>query len=118
MCRFRLLCTILIPTLFGCSNNSTSDLIGEAPDVVRYSVDVQPIVAENCTACHNNSPINGAPIPLTSYDHVRTAILERGLLDRISKPQGAPGMMPNGGTRLPQPVIDILFQWEADGFPQ
>ena len=115
---FKALPLVLSIIFFGCSNNSTADLIGETPDVVRYSAHVQPVISANCTVCHNNPPLYGAPISLTSYEHVRTAILEHGLLDRISRPQGAPGMMPNGGTRLPQATIDLLVQWEADGFQQ
>ena len=53
---------------------------------------------------------------LTTYDDVKNAILTRGLIDRISRTQGSGGMMPNGGTRLPQATIDKIIRWQTDGF--
>jgi hypothetical protein len=50
-------------------------------------------------------------MPLTTYAEVKDAILNRGLLNRISLAQGTPGMMPNGGQRLPQATIDKIFEW-------
>ena len=37
------------------------------------------------------------------------------LLERISREQGASGMMPNLGTRLPQSTIDLIIDWNTDG---
>lgn len=100
-----------------CSTNSTSDLIDDSPlSVVRYSENVAPVIANNCLSCHSNPPVNGAPISLTSYELVRDAVLQNGLLERISRDNGESGLMPNGGPRLPQHTIDILTQWESDGF--
>jgi hypothetical protein len=52
---------------------------------------------------------------LTTYQNVKDAVQNRGLLDRISRAQGASGMMPSGGTRLPQAVIDQVFAWSSQG---
>jgi hypothetical protein len=103
-------------TVASCSNDSTSDLTIPPPIVVKYSTDVRPIIQGNCIPCHTDPPVNGAPMRLTLYDDVKYAITNRGLLDRISRPQGAPGMMPNGGTRLPQSSIDLINKWKTDGF--
>lgn len=103
----------------GCTNDSTDDLIGEVPtETITYNEHVRTIINNNCIICHGTNPANGAPMSLTTYENVREAIINRGLIDRISREQGAQGMMPNGGTRLPQNLIDIIIQWEADGLQQ
>lgn len=110
------LLTSCLAFLLSCSNESTDDLVNPVPEKVSYSRDVKPITDANCIPCHNNPPLNGAPMSLLTKLQVQDAIVNRGLLDRISRPQGAPGMMPNGGTRLPQSSIDIIKKWQTDGF--
>ncbi|HLA56715.1 MAG TPA: cytochrome c [Flavobacterium sp.] len=105
--------------LAGCTTDSTSDLIDATPiDVVTYNENVRTIFNNNCIICHGTIPANGAPMSLTTYALVKDAILNRPLIDRISRPQGAPGMMPNGGTRLPQSTIDLIIQWKNDGLQE
>lgn len=116
MYKKKLIFLVCIPLIYGCSNESTNDLINSVPEKVSYSRDVKPITDANCIPCHNNPPLNGAPMSLLTKLQVQDAIVNRGLLDRISRPQGTPGMMPNGGTRLPQSSIDIIKKWQADGF--
>lgn len=99
-----------------CSNESTNDLVNPIPNNISYLKDVKPIVDANCIPCHNNPPVNGAPMSLLTKLQIQDAIVNRGLIDRISRDQGAPGMMPNGGTRLPQNSIDIIKKWQTDGF--
>jgi len=109
----------LLMGLFGlgsCTSDSPDDLEGAIPANVTYREHVQPIIAANCLSCHGEPQRNGAPMPLTDYSKVKQAIEERGLLDRISRPQGAEGMMPNGGTRLPQTKIDIIKKWRDQEF--
>ena len=77
--------------------------------------DVRFVFDNVCQACHSSPPQNGAPMPLVSYDNVRNAVLDRGLLDRISREEGQPGLMPLGGPRLPQETIDLMMQWNEDG---
>lgn len=99
-----------------CSNNSEDDLI--EPNVLnttKYTQDVKPIIDNNCISCHGAIPSNGAPMSLVTYAQVKDAIQNRGLLDRISRSQGAQGMMPNLGTRLPQATIDLIIDWNTDG---
>ncbi|RTY87274.1 hypothetical protein [Flavobacterium sp. GT3R68] len=105
-------------TLFwGCDTDSESDLteINNNTEPITYTQTVRGIINNNCIMCHASTPVNGAPMPLTTYANVKNAVLFRGLLDRISRPQGSPGMMPNGGTRLPQSTIDLIVQWKNDG---
>lgn len=116
--RFLLLLAAANLLLISCSNNSTDDLIEPAPLTVTYNGQVKAIIENNCIFCHSDPPQNFAPMRLTTYEDVRSAVLTRGLLDRISRDQGAPGMMPSGGTRLPQSTIDLITQWQAQGFQE
>ncbi len=105
--------TVLVSS---CTNDSSDDLSGiDGLDEVTYTNTVKSIIDNNCIMCHAATPVNGAPMSLTTYENVKQAVLERGLLNRISRPQGAEGMMPNGGTRLPQAVIDQVSAWANQG---
>lgn len=116
---------LLIGTLVSCSKddentNATGGGNTTQPPsndgIVRYVNDVAPIINSNCTGCHGNPPTNSAPMHLTSYDAVKDAVLNRGLISRISLPQGDANMMPKNGTRLPQTAIDKIIEWQSDGF--
>jgi hypothetical protein len=99
-----------------CSNNSEDDLIEPIVlNTTKYTQNVKPIIDNNCISCHGATPSNGAPMSLVTYAQVKDAVQNRGLLDRISKSQGAPGMMPSQGARLPQPIIDLIVDWNTDG---
>ena len=109
---------ILITLIFlNCANDSLSDLTeaNPLPAVVTYINDVKPIIDGNCISCHGNTPINGASIPLVSYNQVRSAVENNDLIGRINTSQ--PGyLMPQGGPKLPQNLIDTVIKWQADGF--
>ena len=113
-----LISTLLLGTVLvsSCTNDSSNDLLGiEDLDEVTYTNTVKSIMDNNCISCHAATPINGAPNSLTTYENVKEAALNGGLLDRISRNQGAPGMMPSGGTRLPQAVINKVTTWSNQG---
>ncbi len=104
-------------SITACENDSTDDLIDPTDiAIARYGEHISPIITNNCLMCHSNPPQNGAPMPLTTYANVREAVENRGLIGRISSPEGAPGHMPNGGPRLPQNLIDLIIQWQEQGF--
>lgn len=103
----------------GCTNDSPDDLIDATPvENVTYTEHVKTIINNNCIVCHGTIPANGAPMSLVTYAQVKDAVQNRGLLDRISRAQGEPGMMPNGGTRLPQNQIDLITQWNEQGLQE
>jgi uncharacterized membrane protein len=119
MKRLKLTLFILPLAFFSCTNDSTADLTGGAiGDEITYNNTVKAIITNNCIMCHAATPVNGAPMSLTTYADVKNAVLNRGLLNRISRAQGTPGMMPNGGTRLPQATIDKIDSWAGNGFPE
>lgn len=105
--------TILVSS---CTNDSSADLLGiDDLDEVTYTNTVKSIIDNNCITCHAATPVNYAPMSLTTYENVKEAVQNRGLLDRISRAQGAQGLMPSGSTRLPQAVIDQVFTWSTQG---
>lgn len=109
--------SFLFVLLAGCTNETDSNLVGTDTNTgpVTYANSVKSIIDNNCISCHGTVPSNGAPMSLTTYADVKNAVLNRGLIDRITLPQGAPGMMPNGGTRLPQNSINKIIEWNNTG---
>ncbi|WP_179021580.1 hypothetical protein [Winogradskyella forsetii] len=107
---------LVIVSLYNCSyvneDDLTEDLIIE--EVTTYEDNIKTIIDTNCIFCHNNPPENGAPMPLTTYANVKDAIENRGLINRISSTDLG-FVMPFGGPRLPQNLIDLVIQWEAEG---
>lgn len=103
--------------IVGCTQNTFDDIEEDEvplPNIVTYQ-NIKPIIDNVCLSCHSNPPQNSAPMPLINYDMVKEAVLNRELLDRISRNPGADGLMPLGGPRLPQQQIDLIFKWEVDG---
>ena len=102
--------------LFGCTAVSEEDLVDATPipETITFNENVKPIIDNNCIFCHSNPPQNGAPMPLVSYENVKEAVQNRNLIGRISSEDPA-FMMPFGGPRLPQNLIDIVIQWNEDG---
>ncbi|RKT00972.1 c-type cytochrome [Chryseobacterium defluvii] len=96
-------------TLIACESRTYEEISDNTPIVekITYNKDVKPIVEANCVSCH--SP--GAQA-LTNYDQVKTHI--DNILDRIQRPNGDPGKMPQGGA-LTQTQINIFIKWKADG---
>ncbi|MFP4844716.1 hypothetical protein [Winogradskyella sp. PE311] len=107
---------LLLLLAFSCSNNSEDDLTEDISieDTVTYLVNIKPIIDNNCIICHNNPPVNGAPNALTDFNSVKDAVQNRNLIGRIST-NDLSSVMPLGGPRLPQNLIDLIMQWETDG---
>lgn len=105
--------------LVSCSNVSEDDLLEpiilEPGETVNYTENIKPIMENNCNFCHSNPPVNGAPMSLVTYNDVVIAVENLNLIDRISRESGEAGAMPFGGPKLPQNLIDLVIQWQADG---
>lgn len=101
---------------FSCTNTSEEDLIDSTPimGIVTYNDHVKNIIDNNCIICHANPPENGASVPLLTYENVTEAVENNELISRIAS-QDLGFVMPFGGPRLPQALIDIIIQWEVDG---
>ncbi|WP_203292857.1 hypothetical protein [Luteirhabdus pelagi] len=112
-----LLIILCVTAFASCTKHTLYDLdplVNQQSDLVTYQ-DVKNTFQTICVSCHANPPENGAPMSLLTYESVVEAIENRGLLDRISRNEGASGLMPLGGPRLPQATIDLIFEWEVDG---
>ncbi len=81
-----------------------------------YANDVNPILMASCQPCH---VVGGGASYDSRVKHVNNYDIAKGIsatiLDRISRPQGATGMMPRGGTRLSEDKIAIIKKWIDDG---
>lgn len=111
--------SILVCIIFNsCTTDSFSDLEGIPEESITYTSTVKEIIDNNCIQCHASTPVNGAPMSLTTYENVKDAVLNRNLLDRISRAEGTSGAMPFGGPRLPQSSIDAINEWANTDFPQ
>lgn len=99
-----------------CSSSSEDDLTDPTPtaDKVTYVGNVKSIMDNNCISCHSDPPVNSAPIALVTYAQVKDAIQNHNLIGRIDG-SSAP-LMPQGGPKLPQNLIDLVIQWKADGY--
>lgn len=117
---YKLLFLFGITILSSCSNNSSSDLIEPIPFVenVTYLENIKPIIESNCIVCHSSPPQNFAPMQLTTYNDVKLALQNRGLIGRITRDEGASGLMPNGGPKLPQSKIDLIIKWRDQGLQE
>ena len=111
--------TLALLILLSCTHASENDLIEDTvPNIsITYNTDIKPIIDNNCITCHNNPPINGAPMPLLTYNQVKEAVENRNLINRIST-NDLGFVMPLGGPRLPQNLIDLVLQWETDGLAE
>ncbi len=113
---------LMAPLLFlvfnACSNDSEDDLTDQMQnqDPITYSDDVKTIIDNNCLNCHQSPPVNGANTSLLIYENVRSGVENNNLINRISAQAGQSGAMPLGGPRLPQSSIDIIVQWQTDGY--
>jgi uncharacterized membrane protein len=104
--------------LSSCTNDSLSDLSEiQNNEDVSYARDVKPIMDNRCVSCHGNPTNFGAPNSLTTYENVKSSVLNN-LIDRISRPEGTSGAMPLGGTRLTQNEINVMIAWQSANFPQ
>ncbi len=111
-----LLIITLCAFILSCTNVSEDDLIDATPlpETVTYVDNVKSIIDNNCISCHNNPPTNGALMSLVLYENVKDAVENRNLIGRITG-DGPGNLMPFGGPKLPQNLIDIIIQWEANG---
>lgn len=106
--------------VISCSNTSPNDLVDTTPISanVSFSQDVKSIMDGNCVQCHGTVPTNGAPMSLTTYDNVKDAVLNRGLIDRINLNLGNGLLMPQGGPKLPANKIATIQKWKDQNFNQ
>lgn len=98
--------------LTACESRTYEEISDNTPitQVVTYNKDVKAIMDANCISCHSPGPKD-----LTNYTQVKTNI--NNIIDRISRANGDPLKMPQGGSLSPA-QINIINKWKADGLPE
>lgn len=106
-----------VAIITSCSNNSPADL-EEASTLTNftYQNSVKAIIDNNCAGCHGTVPTAGSPMSLTTYDNVKEAVLNRGLINRLNLPEGNILKMPLGAPKLSQSQIDAVTKWQIQNF--
>ena len=111
---------LLLISFYGCERNveeDPNDITSDCSNVeAYYTENVAPILESNCTVCHSG-PTPTAGLSLDSYASVYAAIKSGNIWDRVTRVQGSPGFMPNGGTKLLDANLEILqtfFELECD----
>ena len=104
--------------LNSCNYDNEESLYGSSDcdtNFVSFEMDIDPIISSHCTMCHGG-PSPSAGLALETYAQIYQSATEpyNGIIDRISRPEGDPLMMP-GNYRLPQCEIDKIVAWVEQG---
>lgn len=105
----------------GCYYDNYEDLYQHLPSdncdtpLSSFSADIQPWISSQCESCHNSSLAQGG-LDLTTYSNVKDNAAS--ILDRISRLEGDPLLMPQGGTPMSQCTIDGFSAWIDLGSPE
>lgn len=95
-----------------CSTDGEDPIIEPDPtNNVTYTSEIKPIIDDNCLNCHISPPLNGASMPLISFENVREAVENRDLIGRIES-----GSMPPVGDVLTAIQVQAVKDWKSGGF--
>ena len=107
-----------------CTWRKESDMVKPVVDTskgpVTYTRDIAPIFAQYCISCHGPGGVE-ASIDFTTYDQVKLfteSDNSQGVMDRIKRDPGDPLLMPQGGPKLSQAIIDKIQAWKDTGCPK
>ena len=102
---------------FSCNYDNEESLYGIYDcdtNFVSFEMDIYPIISSHCTMCHGGS-FPASELALETYSQIyQSAIDLNGIIDRISRFEGDPSMMP-GSYRIPQCQIDKIVAWVEQG---
>ncbi|WP_103070509.1 hypothetical protein [Aquimarina sediminis] len=112
---------LIAAIFFSCSSSDDSTETPPDPDtnpnpnkITTYDADVKAIIDDQCLRCHTIPLAEGAPFAMRNYAETINGV-NRDLVLRVES-NGVNVMPPEG--RLPQSTIDIILDWEADGFKE
>ncbi len=108
----------VFPVLFllfigSCSTESDDDMIELSAKDVTYSATIKTIIDDNCLNCHVNPPLNGASMSLLTFENVRDAVMNRGLIGRVDD-----GSMPPVGNVLTSVQVQAIKDWKSGGYQE
>ncbi|MCF8272713.1 MAG: hypothetical protein K9I95_02675 [Flavobacteriaceae bacterium] len=102
--------------LFNCSGGDDDLSPNPDPDPdptsVTYNGTIKNIINNNCNSCHGSPTSNSAPMSLTTYSQVKSAVETRGLISRINNTANP---MPQSGL-MSQTNRNLIQQWVDQGF--
>lgn len=110
--------TILILSFlfFSCSTTSEDEDLDQTDppaDNITYKAHIAPIMSSKCNSCHKNPPINNAPMPLITYENVKDAVMNKGLIGQVDS-----GAMPPAGSDLTDTQVKQIKDWKAGGYKE
>jgi mono/diheme cytochrome c family protein len=96
---------------YACSSDSDDDMppVDNNDSKITYTVNIRPIRNGNCKSCHGSPATNGAPMSLTTYNSVKTAVQSQNLISQVEN-----GSMPPAGN-LTTAQIQLIKDWQSDG---
>jgi hypothetical protein len=120
--KFFLFCILSLLFLPHCSYESEENLYGEElcdTTLLSFALDISPIVVDHCSGCHGGTSTSAASagLLLVSYSQIQSSATDlslSGMINRISRLQGDPLMMPSS-YRIPQCQIDKIIAWVDQG---
>ncbi len=83
---------------------------------VRYSIQIQGIISQNCLPCHSAVTASGG-IALETYDQVKTMVQNGRVPAAINHQQGS-SPMPKSAPKLSDCKIKTIEIWQQQGCPQ
>ncbi len=109
---------IVINSFISCSSDSTEDLetTNIPDDKVTYTNNIKSIIDTNCISCHSSPPVNGAPIALVTFSQIKNGTQNGNVINRIEREQGSSGVMPPVGSTLSAAQIQLIKDWQTDGY--
>jgi len=96
--------------IVSCESNTYSEISKQTGNPT-YVANIEHIIEHNCLSCHYGA--NQFP-NLETYEGVKNACTNVNLVCRIES-ESCGERMPQGG-KLPQPDIDLIKLWVANGF--
>ena len=114
MKKYGFLYTILVLciVIFGSCSSDDDNMSNMEPNdetKITYSMNIKSIIETNCNSCHGNPTTNGAPVSLTTYTNVKSAVQNSSLVSRV-----VDGSMPPS-YNLTSTQIDLIKKWNSDG---
>jgi hypothetical protein len=97
---------------FSCESSTYEEITAEVTNP-SYTANIKSIIDNNCLSCHS---VAGAEFPtMETYIQVKEAAENGNMICRIDN-QSCGAVMPQSG-RMPQPTINTIKKWVANGYP-
>jgi hypothetical protein len=115
---------IINGTLFvSCESNSTQDVSGIVENPT-YNTNIKRVIDAKCVSCHSVGGSTNQEPYFDTYDEVKATCLNSAtgngqagtVLCKID-PNCTQSIMPTSGA-MPQPIIDMVKRWAAQGYNQ